>query len=371
LAVSDEVSFGYRICALVRPSTAERCRRAAFLVRHRMSSPIVTAAVKHHFYRTSIKIALVVAAAYALWRWVDWARVGASLLTMSTWGVLLAFALASADRVLMGFKWRHLVRAGGGTMRLRDAVSIYYQTSFADHVLPNLVTSEALRVYLGRRRAVPAPLLLGSMAIERMLGAVAAVALAGVGLLVVAAQLEPQMRGAFLEIVIMASVIGALAIVAAWWTPLHRLAGRALRKWIPPRLFSLLEKLSRTLVAYRAQPAALILNLLMAVGENLLMILNFYVIGRALGVQLPAVPFFAVIAVTSLVRRVAMYIEGRGLGEGSAIVMFTFLGVQKDAAVALTFAHYAVWLAASLPGAYLLFRSGVSFRDVSRASALS
>ncbi len=70
---------------------------------------------------------------------------------------------------------------------------------------------------------------------------------------------------------------------------------------------------------------------------------------------------------TALVRRVAMHIEGRGLGEGAAVVMFAFLGVQKDAAVALTFAHYAVWLAASMPGAYLLFRSGVSIRDVGSA----
>jgi Mg2+-importing ATPase len=336
-----------------------------------MSDAIHTTPGRYRALRTVIKIALVAAAGYALWRWVDWAHVGASLLAMSPWGVLLAIALASADRVLMGFKWRQLIRAGGGTLRLRDAISIYYQTSFADHVLPNLVTSEALRVYLGRVRAIPAPLLLGSMAIERMIGALAAIALAGVGLLVVAAQLEPQMRGAFIDVVAIATLIGALAILAAWWTPLHRLAGRALRKWIPPKVFSLLGKLSRTLVAYRAQPAALAVNLLMAVGENLLTILTFYVVGRALGVTLPLIPFFAVIAVTSLVRRVAMYIEGRGLGEGSAIVMFTFLGVQKDAAVALTFAHYAVWLAAALPGAYLLLKSGVSVRDVARESALS
>ena len=326
---------------------------------------------KRHFVLTTLKIALVAAAAYALWRWVDWARVGAALLAMSTMGALLALALASADRVLMGFKWRQLVRAGGGVLRLRDAVSIYYQTSFADHVLPNLVTSEALRVYLGRARGIPAPLLLGSMAIERMMGAVASIVLAGVGLLVVAAELEPQMRGAFIDVVAIATVIGALGILAAWWAPLHRFAGDALRRWIPPKIFSLLGKLSRTLIAYRAQPVALAANLFMAVGENLLTILIFYVIGRALGVQLSLLSFFAVIAVTSLVRRLAMYIEGRGLGEGSAIVMFTFLGVQRDAAVALTFAHYAVWLVGSLPGAYLLLRSGVSVRDVARRSALS
>jgi uncharacterized protein (TIRG00374 family) len=314
---------------------------------------------------------LVAAAAYALWRWVDWARVGAALLAMSTAGVLLALALASADRVLMGVKWRQLVRAGGGILRLRDAVSIYYQTSFADHVLPNLVTSEALRVYLGRARGIPAPLLLGSMAIERMMGALASIVLAGAGLLVVAAELEPQMRGAFIDVIVIATLVGALGMLATWWAPLHRFAGDALRRWIPPKIFSLLGKLSRTLIAYRAQPVALAVNFVMAVGENLLTILIFYVIGRALGIQLSLISFFAVIAVTSLVRRLAMYIEGRGLGEGSAIVMFTFLGVQKDAAVALTFAHYAVWLVGSHPGASQLVRSGVSVRDVARRSALS
>ena len=333
--------------------------------------PIAHPTVRHHLLLTTIKAVLLAAAVYALWRWVDWSRVGSTLLALSTGGAVLAIALASADRALMGFKWSQLVRAGGGVLRLRDSISIYYQTSFADHVLPNLVTSEALRVYLGRARAIPAPLLLGSMAIERMMGAFAAIALAGAGLLVVAAELEPQMRGTFIDIIAIAAVVGAGALLAVWWTPLHRLAGRTLRRWIPPRVFSLLGGLSRTLVSYRAQPAMLVVNLLLAVGENLLTILIFYVVGRALGIELPIVPFFAVIAATSLVRRVAMYIEGRGLGEGSAIVMFTFLGIQKDAAVALTFAHYVVWLVTSLPGAYLLVRNGVSVRDVARASAIS
>ncbi|MDQ2931968.1 MAG: hypothetical protein M3Y05_14290 [Gemmatimonadota bacterium] len=63
-----------------------------------------------------------------------------------------------------------------------------------------------------------------------------------------------------------------------------------------------------------------------------------------------------------------MHVEGRGLGEGAAVVMFARLGIQKDAAVALTFAHYALWLLASLSGAYLLFRSGVKFRDLTNSS---
>jgi uncharacterized protein (TIRG00374 family) len=321
--------------------------------------------------RLAIKGVLIAAALYLLWRYVDWTRVWSALRAMSPGALLLAIALASTDRVLMGFKWRQLVRAAGGTLRLRDATNIYYQTCFTDLVFPNVVASEGLRVYLGRRLGVPLALLLGSMAIERMIAAAVAVVLAALGLLYLAAEVEPHMRQLFLEIIAAAAAVGALGVVAVWWTPLHRVAGRALRDRISPKIFALLKKISAALVAYCGQPATLAINLGLAVAENLLQIVNFYVIGRGLGIELAVLPFIAAISVTALVRRLAMHVEGRGLGEGAAVVMFALLGVQKDAAVALTFAHYALWLFASLPGAYLLFRSGVRFRDLDGAATHS
>jgi uncharacterized protein (TIRG00374 family) len=317
---------------------------------------------------TLVRVVLIGLAIYALWRWVDWGRVWGSLSSMSPVALVIAVALASADRVLMGFKWRQLVRAAGGRMRLRDATNIYYQTCFTDLVFPNVVASEGLRVYLGRRLGLSISLLLGSMAIERMIAAAVAIVLASAGLLYVAAEVEPQMRQAFLEIIAATAVIAALGLLALWWTPLHRVAGRALREKVSPRIFQLLKKISAALVAYRGQPATLAINLVLAIAENLLQIVNFYVIGRGLGIRVPFFPFVAAIAVTALVRRLAMHVEGKALGEGAAVVMFALLGVQKDAAVALTFAHYALWLLASLPGAYLLFRSGVKFRDLEGAA---
>lgn len=315
-----------------------------------------------------VRALLILGAAYALWHWVDWSRVWTALSSMSPVALLVAVALASADRVLMGFKWRQLVRAAGGSLRLRDASSIYYQTCFTDLVFPNVVASEGLRVYLGRSLGIPLALLLGSMAIERMVAAAVAIVAAATGLLYLAAEVEPQMRQTFLLIIGATAAVSALGVLAIWWTPLHRIAGRALREKISPRVFQLLKKISAALVAYRAQPRVLAINLVLAIAENLLQIVNFYVIGRALGIRVPVLPFFAAIAVTALVRRLAMHVEGRGLGEGAAVVMFALLGVQKDAAVALTFAHYALWLLASLPGAYLLLRSGVTLQDVATSA---
>jgi len=315
-----------------------------------------------------VRALLILVAAYALWRWVDWSRVWTALSSMSPVALLVAVALASADRVLMGFKWRQLVRAGGGSLRLRDASSIYYQTCFTDLVFPNVVASEGLRVYLGRSLGIPLALLLGSMAMERMVAAAVAIVFAAMGLLYLAAEVEPQMRQTFLLIISATAAVSALGVLAIWWTPLHRVAGRALREKISPKVFQLLKRISAALVAYRAQPRVLAINLVLAIAENLLQIVNFYVIGRSLGIRVPVLPFFAAIAVTALVRRLAMHVEGRGLGEGAAVVMFALLGVQKDAAVALTFAHYALWLLASLPGAYLLLRSGVTLRDVAASA---
>ncbi|MEP7085952.1 MAG: lysylphosphatidylglycerol synthase transmembrane domain-containing protein [Gemmatimonadota bacterium] len=317
----------------------------------------------------AVRAVLVAAAIYALWRWVDWSRVWTAISTMSPAALVIAVALASADRVLMGYKWRQLVRAAGGTLRLRDATNIYYQTCFTDLVFPNVVASEGLRVYLGRRLGIPLALLLGSMAIERMIAAAVAIMLAGVGLLYLAAEVEPQMRSSFLLIIAATAVIAALGVLAVWWTPLHRFAGRAVRERISPGIFQLLKKISASLVAYRGQPVTLAFNLALAIAENLLQIVNFYVIGRGIGIRVPVLPFFAAIAVTALVRRLAMHVEGKALGEGAAVVMFALLGIDKDAAVALTFAHYALWLLASMPGAYLLFRSGVKLRDVKESGS--
>ncbi|MEP7066442.1 MAG: lysylphosphatidylglycerol synthase transmembrane domain-containing protein [Gemmatimonadota bacterium] len=333
------------------------------------SSPHASRATVRTAIRLAVRALLILAALYALWHWVDWTRVWGALSSISPLALVLAVALASADRVLMGFKWRQLVRAAGGSLRLRDATNIYYQTCFTDLVFPNVVASEGLRVYLGRRLGIPLALLLGSMAIERMVAAAVAVALAAMGLLYLAAAVEPQMRQTFLEIIAATAVFAALGVLAVWWTPLHRTAGRVLRERISPKVFQLLKKTSAALVSYRAQPAMLAFNLVLAIAENLLQIVNFYVIGRGLGIRVPVLPFFAAIAVTALVRRLAMHVEGRGLGEGAAVVMFALLGVQKDAAVALTFAHYALWLLASLPGAFLLFRSGVKLSDLGGAAA--
>ena len=182
------------------------------------------------------------------------ASVGRAALDARRSRCCIAVALALADRVLMGYKWRQLVRAAGGSLRLRDATNIYYQTCFTDLVFPNVVASEGLRVYLGRRLGIPLALLLGSMAIERMIAAAVAIVLAGQVSCISRPKSSRRCDRPFSRSSRRRRSLASLGVLAVWWTPLHRIAGRALREKISPKLFQLFKKISDALVAYRGQP---------------------------------------------------------------------------------------------------------------------
>ena len=122
-------------------------------------------------------------------------------------------------------------------------------------------------------------------------------------------------------------------------------------------LFAILRRSSASLLAYRSHPGRLGINLLLAVGEQCLQFAKFFVLGRALGIAIPTLPFCAGIAVVMFARRVTGYLESLGLSEGVSVLLFTVLGVGKDTAVALALANYAVTTVAMLPGAYLLYRN--------------
>jgi hypothetical protein len=133
---------------------------------------------------------------------------------------------------------------------------------------------------------------------------------------------------------------------------------------MPKKIFKLLQKLSGAVLVYRRQPRALVFNLGLALMEQILQFSKFFILGRALGISLPFLTFFAIISLTIVVRRVTSYIEGWGVGEASTVVMLALLGVDRDLAVALSFVNYAVTVVASLPGAYLLYRNGAGLQGM-------
>jgi len=295
---------------------------------------------------------------------VDLPAVLQAVITIHPLSLVAVLLLATADRFLMGMKWRHLLQAAGWPVDFRRAVSAYYQSGLSSRLIPVPISSEVLRGHLIARTGIPAAVVFSSMVVEKLIAWLASSLLGLASLVFLLSSFQEDTAGMLLLGTSLAVAFGGLALGLILYRPAHHLGSRIFEKFLPSRLNSLYTKISQAVLQYRSRPSALAVNLLLAFVEQGIQFTKFYVLGRALGISLPALSFFAVIGLTVVVRRVTSYIEGWGLGEASTVVMFALLGVDQETAVAFSFLNYTTTVVASLPGAYLLYRSGASLQGL-------
>jgi hypothetical protein len=115
--------------------------------------------------------------------------------------------------------------------------------------------------------------------------------------------------------------------------------------------------LARTYSAYanyRSAPGALAAMTWLTFTEQLLTLFMNYVLGLALGIEVPVLQFGAAVAVALLVSRLPITIDGIGVYEGVLILVLRLAGVDPADAVALAVVGRTLNLAAFLPGALVL-----------------
>jgi uncharacterized protein (TIRG00374 family) len=316
--------------------------------------------------RLGIVAVLLVAAAF----FVNPREVIAILARLPPVSVGLAIALLSLDRLMMGLKWRHLVTSAGAQLRLTDAVAIYYQSKFATLVFPAVFGGEIIRGVLGSRAGVPNYVLVASMVVERVVAAVSWIVLAGLGLWYLGTLPSYAQYGH--TVTLLAAAAGTcLAAVAllALHRPSHKLIGRVLRRWVPERVFRLLDQLSAATVRYRHAPQVLLTNMSLTLVEHVVQMLALYALAVGLDIGLPALHFFAATAIIMLVRRGAGFLEGWGIAESGIVMLYVLFGVSVSHSAALALALWAASLLACLPGGYLLGRSAWRGVPVDRGKA--
>jgi uncharacterized protein (TIRG00374 family) len=308
--------------------------------------------------RRLVNAVIAIALVIALILWVDVGEVIRAIGGVPIGMLLLVLVVLTADRVVMGLKWRHLVNGAGGKMRIRDAIAIYYQSGFAALLLPTSMGGEVLRGFLGQRAGVPLPLLVASMVLEKLVAAVSSVVLAGLAAVYIVAVTRGY-DATVVALVLSSSAIVVVVVGLAGHRGIHEWVGRQVKHWTPKRAFEALERISTKVVAYRERKALLRVNLLFNLGEHVLQFLALYLLALGLGVNFGLLPFLAVTAVAMLARRTLGFLESWGLAEAAVVVIYSLFGVPGALSVGLAFSLWATSILATLPGAYLLYRNGV------------
>jgi glycosyltransferase 2 family protein len=311
-----------------------------------------------------IAIALAILGGIALW--VDLDAVTDALRSLPATYLVAALGLATADRCLMAYKWRHLVIAGGARLGILAAVRIYYQAGASGRVIPAPLGAEALRAYLATLVGVPGGLAISSVMLERFIAFLTLVFAALLGVAYLGVQ-EPANLGRPLFLLIAAIIVaaGVISVGSMVFVPAQRAAQgvytRLTTRWpLPARIERMLGKVARSLADYQSQRKALLQNALLSLLEHGLQLVKLSVVAAGLGIATDNLALFAVLAVALFIRRMGGIIEGLGLGEGSAVAVVILLGIEPALAVALFFVNFAITTVAVLPGAILFYTHPVN-----------
>lgn len=265
------------------------------------------------------------------------------------WAALLLFLSGALVRA---YRWGSLVWALGVEVSWWRLVDLYFVGAFFSQFLPTGVGGDAVKMYeLSRddRKAAPA---ISSVLVDRFLGFFVLFAMALVALIWGHDLVEPQER-LLIAAVFGLSLVGVALLLQRTWIEaaarrlgLDRLLGR----------FKILGELYASLHLYGLR--ALLQATAASVVWNLILILAYYLLGRAVGIDLHFWYYFLFVPIISAALLIPS-VGGLGVREGITVVLFTQVGVEESQALALGLAYLITLWITALVGATLYFTQGL------------
>lgn len=240
------------------------------------------------------------------------------------------------------YRWGVLVRALGVNVSWWRLLSLYFVGSFFNLVLPTGVGGDAVRIYElsedGRTSAA-----MSSVLVERFLGLFTLFALA-LFALVGSYKLVPVQLRWFIAIVFAVGLIGIILVLQGTW-----LQALGQRSGLAQRLgrITLLRELYQSIQAY-SRPV-LVRATAAAFGFNLILVLLNYLLGVAVGIDLPLRSYFLFVPIIAAVLMVPS-IGGLGVRESAYVLLFSQVGIDQGRGLALALSRDLLLLLLGLIG---------------------
>lgn len=277
--------------------------------------------------------------------------VGKTAHTIGTASVpwLVVSALLTVSTVpLMAWRWQQLLDVRGIAERVRWLMRAYFVSYAVGQVLPTGVGGDASRIFeTSRRHPGRITPITGSVLLERALGGVVTLVLAGGGLLLAIGRYP---IGAYLWIV-GAFVVGTIIFTFVFFSATMR---RRLAFLLPYTRRLRLETPARAvyegLHGYRNERRAMLKVALVTAGAQLLRVVAIYASGRAVGIHLSLLPYVVLGPLLFLVMLVPFTINGLGVREAFFVSFLGKLGVGHDEAFACGFLFFVMTILLALPG---------------------
>ena len=269
----------------------------------------------------------------------------------ASWGWLAAaFSLHALGLLFSAYRWQILAQAQGDRIPLGYLVKSYIVGRFFNTFLPTSVGGDVVRMGDGAKYSTSCVKSSAIVVVERMTGIIVLFAFA---LLASLLRMDMARR---IPVVGLALVLGAAGLIgiAVFFLPgFGRLLHRGPAHGRLGRLFEKLRLFRDTIVEYRSHPAAFARATVWAVLLQLNVVLYYVIIGRALGLTIPALDYFVFIPLVLLLQLIPVTINGLGIREVAYVAVFAFYGLSSSAALSFSFVEIAFGLLVGLLGAAL------------------
>lgn len=275
-----------------------------------------------------------------------------ALARLSWTAAALVLVLLAADRVVIIWRWRILIRASGHDVAAKSVAWIYLVSSFIGIPTPAGMGGDAVRAYTLSQRTAEGGAALASVAADRLLGLTAIVLVGLAGAIF--------WRRADSNVILLAAAGTVLVMTAMflWAGPIVR---AALPRGISERRVGIRAmRYADALSAYRDHRGALLSVLALSVAVQILRILQAYLLGRGIGIDVSLAYYFVFMPVGLIGLLLPIHISGFGLPQVLIVWLLVPAGVSEADALALSTLIVLSGILANLPGAILYLRSRAS-----------
>jgi uncharacterized protein (TIRG00374 family) len=265
---------------------------------------------------------------------------------------LAALLLLLSGSLVRAYRWGSLVWALGVPVAYWRLVALYFVGAFFGLFLPTGVGGDAVKMYeLSRadHRTAPA---ISSVLMDRFLGLFVLFALALLALVFGHELVALQIR-ILIAMIFIGCLIGAALLLQRTWLEtvgrrlgLHRLLGR----------IKILRELYESIYLYGS--AVLLRALAASLVWNLVLILGYYFLSMAVGIDLSLWYYFLFVPIISALMLIPS-LGGLGIREGGTVLLFTQVGISESHSLAMALAYDIYLLTNSFIGAMLYLAQGV------------
>jgi uncharacterized membrane protein YbhN (UPF0104 family) len=268
-----------------------------------------------------------------------------SRLNLPIAGVVLL--LVAADRAVMIWRWIILLRARGTAITASSAASIYLVSSFVGGY--TALAGDAARAYTLSRRTEQGHEAVASVAVDRLLGLLAILVIALIGIALAGANMAENSIGVFAAVTV---VIGAGATAVLYADRWIRIA--LPDAWHQTTAGGRALGLADALGAYRGHRPALVAVSILSIGVQLLRVLQAYLLGVAIGIDVPFSYYLLFMPAGLIALMMPISLAGFGAPQGLIVWLLRPRGVPEADALALSTLIVLSGIVSNLPGAALL-----------------